>query len=173
MSKPLPGRPLHDHPTVGLRSTTPETTSLGEAVDAAIYEQLGENATSYRNPTPVPKVGTAPPVAQPGRPPMSEKATDDSVRMISGGILTLCIGAAVSGILYFSSGANPVVVGCICAAPPAAFLSFKGLVKCAKRTLEAAPPREVHNHYEAPVYQDQRTVHTKTSGVWAKTNNNQ
>lgn len=170
MHQPLPDRPLHDH-TVGQRTTTPDPNSLGDAVNAAILEQLSKTATSYRDTSPVPETGSAPPVAQPGWPPQSAKAVDDSVRLLCRGVYTLCIGAAGSALLYFSGTADPVVVACVCAAPTAAFLSFKGFVKCVRKTVEAVPPREVHNHYEGPVYQDRRAVHTRTSGVWAKTNN--
>ncbi|ELP69164.1 hypothetical protein STRTUCAR8_07488 [Streptomyces turgidiscabies Car8] len=35
----------------------------------------------------------------------------------------------------------------------------------------AKPAPDIHHQYEGPVYQDQRNVHTRTTGVWAKTNN--
>jgi hypothetical protein len=146
------------------QSTDPLTESV---IQAAVNDVIRQ--TSYRDDTPVPEIGTAPPVPQPGIPPMSSKATDASVMMIAGGFLSLCLGTATSAILYFSGQADPVVVGCICAGPPVAFFSLRGLVK----SLKGAAPDEIHNHYTGTVYQDQRNVHTSTRGVWAKTNNQQ
>ena len=133
--------------------------------------------TFYRNNDPVPAFGPTPPAPPPGarRAPMSEKATDDSVRMISAGFLTLCTGCAASGILYFSGHANPTVIGMICAAPialavPIAFLSR--LVKRVKETVEAAPP-VINQHYNGPVtvIKDQRTVNSTNRGIVATTRN--
>ena len=113
------------------------------------------------------RIGDAAPVAQKGRPPMSSKATDDSARMLSGGFLTLCLGAAASAVLHFSKGADETVIITLCAAPPAAFLSLGALVK----KIKGAIPPEVHTHDEGPVYQDQRKVDSKNYGLWAKTDN--
>lgn len=113
-----------------------------------------------------PRVGDAPPVDQPGRPPMSSRATDASVMMIAGGFLSLCLGAAVSGVLYFSGNANETVVIALCTGPPATFLALKSLVKGVKR---AVMP-DVHNHhYNGPVRQEHHTTNTKS--VWNKTIN--
>ncbi|MEU5477469.1 hypothetical protein AB0H11_07785 [Streptomyces mirabilis] len=125
--------------------------------------------TSYRDDAPVPLIGAAPPVAQPGRPPMSQKATDASALMLSGGLASLPLGAAASLVLWASGHADPMVIAVICAAPTALILALSRLVKRAK---EAEP--DVHHHnYSGPVYQDQRNVHSSTRGVWAKTNNQQ
>jgi hypothetical protein len=103
---------------------------------------------------------------------MSEKATDDSVRMISAGFLTLCAGGAVSGVLYFSGQADPTVIAIMAAVPAGVAVPILALSRLVKRVKEAAP--DVHNHhYQGPVYQDQRNVHSSTRGVWAKTNNQQ
>ncbi|MDX2528035.1 hypothetical protein [Streptomyces europaeiscabiei] len=112
-------------------------------------------------------IGTTPPVPQPGRPPMSEKATDASVMMIAAGFLSICLGAAVSGVLYFSGNANETVVIAICTAPPVTFVALKSLVKSAKQ----AAPAETHNHYTGTVIQNQRETRTENKGVWVKTNN--
>lgn len=119
-----------------------------------------------------PRVGDAPPVDQPGRPSMSPKASDASALMVAGGFFSLCLGAAISGVLYFSHGANEAVVITLCAAPPAAFLSLGALLKRAKQAAEAAPP-EIHNHYNGPVTQDQRTTQSRNTGVWVKNDNRQ
>lgn len=129
--------------------------------------------TSFRDPTPVPTVGTTPPVPQPGRPPMSQKAVDASTMMLSAGVASLPIGAATTGILWASGHANPAVVACICAAPAALavpILALSRLAKRAREAAEAAPPVH-HHHYEGTVIQDHRTVNTQTRGIWASTRN--
>ncbi|MEU0818920.1 hypothetical protein [Streptomyces mirabilis] len=135
----------------------------------AAVEEAMRTPTSYRDDAPVPLIGTTPPVAQPGRPPMSQKATDVSALMLSGGLASLPLGVAASLVLWASGHADPTVIAVICAAPTTLIFALSRLVKRAK---EAAPD-EIHNHYSGPVYQDQRNVHTSTRGVWAKTNNQQ
>lgn len=129
------------------------------AINAAV-EREKQPPTSVRVEDPAipsfkdgPRVGDTPHVDQPGRPSMSPGATDASVMMIAGGFLSVCLGAAISGVLYFSHGANETVVITLCAAPPAAFLSFGALVKKVKK---AAVP-DVHNHvHNAPEYHETR-----------------
>lgn len=148
------------------------TTTVGQPVPAKAQELINavEDAlavTSYRNNAPLPATGNSPPVAQPGRPPMSQKATDASALMLSGSVLTVAAGGATTAVLWMSGHANPVVIGLVFGAPTALILAFARL---ARRVGQAAP--DVHNHtYEGTVHQDQRNVRTKTSGVWAKTNN--
>ncbi|MFD7995499.1 hypothetical protein [Streptomyces mexicanus] len=151
---------------------TPEAITAAADLAAAV-EAIYAQPTSYRDPTPIPAIGPTPPVPQPGRPPMSQKAVDDSTRMISAGFLTICAGGAASGVLYFSGHADPTVVATICAAPAALaipILALSRLIKKAKETLEAAPP-VIHQHYEGTVHQDHRTMNTQTRGIWATTHN--
>lgn len=147
----------------------PARGSLTDAViEAAVRDTIRQ--TRFRDDTPVPAIGTAPPVAQPGRPPMSQKATDDSVRMISAGFLTLCAGGAVSGVLYFSGQADPVVIGMMGAVPVGVAVPIFALSRLVKRAKQAMP--DVHNHhYNGDVVQDYSTVNTTTRGVWAHTRN--
>ena len=136
-------------------------------VEAAVRDVIHQ--TSFRDESPVPPIGSALPVPQPGRPPMSSKATDDSVRMISAGFLTLCAGGAVSGVLYFSGQADPTVIGLMAAVPAGLavpILALSRLVKRAKETTSVA-----HHHYNGDVHQDYSTVNTTTRGVWAHTRN--
>ncbi|MFF1760377.1 hypothetical protein [Streptomyces sp. NPDC058266] len=121
--------------------------------------------TAYRDDTPVPTHGTTPPVAQPGRPPMSQGATDASVLMLAGGTATAMVGGTAAVLMYVSQFADPVVCGLVFGAPTALVLALGRLAKKAK------PAADVHHHYEGPVYQDRRNVHSRTTGVWAKTNN--
>ncbi|MDQ0809846.1 hypothetical protein QFZ63_001560 [Streptomyces sp. B3I7] len=145
-------------------------TPLSEEVAASEAQRLIAAAyrpTSYRDTTPVPTVGSAPPVAQPGRPPMSAKAVDDSARMLTASVLVATSGGAATAILWASGHANPAVVGLVFGAPTALVLALGRLAK------RVRPEPDVHHHYEGPVYQDQRNVHSSTRGVWAKNTNQQ
>jgi hypothetical protein len=143
-------------PTVeaGQRQLSPETRQMIDEV---------EGAFRYRDDSPVPAVGSAPPAVQPGRPPMSQQATGASVMLIAGGFFSLCLGAAVSAVMYFSQAANETVVVTLCAAPPALFLSLGALMKRLRKVM----PDEHHHHYEAPVFQDHSTV-TNTNRWWGR-----
>ena len=126
-------------------------------------------ATSFRDHTPLPAIGPTPPVPQPGR-PMSQKAADISGVMVASSVPTVALGAAATGILWGSGHASPVVIAVICAAPTTLVFALSRLVKHAKQAVEAAPA-EINHHYTGPVYQDHRSLHTQTRGVWARTNN--
>jgi hypothetical protein len=104
---------------------------------------------------------------------MSQKATDDSVRMLSGGFLILCAGTATAAVLHYSGQADPTVVGCIAAAPAALaipILALSRLVKRTKEVVEAAPP-VINTTYNGTVNVDARTVNSTTRGICATTRN--
>ncbi|WP_309030679.1 hypothetical protein [Streptomyces alfalfae] len=157
---------------------TPDTTPPTAAVSAGLSEaQAATEArriiadayrpTAYRDTTPLPAHGESPAVAQPGRPPMSQSATDASVLMLAGGTTTVMVGGTASVLMYLSQYADPIVCGLVFGAPTALVLALARLAKRAK------PAPEEHHHYQGPVHQDRRTVHSRTSGVWAKTTNDQ
>jgi hypothetical protein len=143
---------------------------MSEDVAAAEARRIIADAyrpTVYRDDTPVPAYGSAPPVAQDGRPPMSQGATDASALMLAGATATTMVGGTAAVLMYVSQFADPIVCGLVFGAPTALVLALARLVNRAK------PAPDVHHHYEGPVHQDRRTVHTRTTGVWAKTNNHQ
>ncbi|MGW5178236.1 hypothetical protein ACWERY_28360 [Streptomyces sp. NPDC004082] len=123
-----------------------------------------ELVTAYRDDTTVPDFGSAPPVAQPGRPPMSQGATDASVLMLAGGATTTMVGGTAAVLLYVSQFADPIVCGLVFGAPTALLLALARLARHAK------PAPNVHYHYTGPVHQEQHHTHT-TRAVWAKTTN--
>ncbi|MFF8869462.1 hypothetical protein [Streptomyces massasporeus] len=137
---------------------------------ADAYRPAPAVPTSYRDTSPLPTHGDTPPVAQPGVPPMSQRAVDASRLMLTAGLATVPPGLVAIGVLVASRQADPTVIGMICAAPAAVAVPVLALARLFRRIGEAAPD-EHHHHYEGPVYQDQRNVHTRTTGVWAKTNN--
>ncbi|MET7788120.1 hypothetical protein ABZS93_16125 [Streptomyces sp900116325] len=145
----------------------PAPSALQQAVDRAITEEL---IAGYRDTTPLPLVGTAPPVAQPGRTPMSQGATDASVLMLCGGGAAFLVSGGVSLVMWASESADPVVCGIVFGAPTVLALALGrlfGKVKAAN----AAAPAPVHHHYNGNVIQDQRSVESKTYGVIANTRN--
>ncbi|HEY8982674.1 MAG TPA: hypothetical protein VIU15_24190, partial [Streptomyces sp.] len=130
-------------------------------------------STSYRDTSPLPPHGDTPPVPQPGIPPMSQRAVDASRLMLTAGLATVPPGLVAIGILVASRQADPTVIGMICAAPAAVAVPVLALARLFTRAREATPdvPDTHHHHYDGPVYQDQRTTHTRTAGLWAKTDN--
>jgi hypothetical protein len=101
---------------------------------------------------------------------MSQRATDASALMLSGGAASLLAGGSASLVMVASGSADPVVCAIVLGAPAVLVLAIGRLVGRVKATVEAAPP--THHHYYSG-HVDQRTVHSKTTGVWAKTNTQQ
>ncbi|MFB8182604.1 hypothetical protein ACFC8N_42775 [Streptomyces sp. NPDC055966] len=154
--------------------TTDQTNQIWNDYDRAILEGRPYNIpTSYKDSTPVPAYGLNPPVPQPGRPPMSQRAVDLNTTILTSSVLTVALGGTATGIIWASGHANPTVVGLIIAAPAALavpILALSRLVKRAKEVVEAAPTTH-HHHYNGNVIQDHRTVNSNTRGIWASTRN--
>ncbi|MGW0948542.1 hypothetical protein ACWD4O_39130 [Streptomyces sp. NPDC002623] len=147
---------------------------IADAFNQAI-DQATSAPTAYKDPTPVPAIGTAPPVPQPGRPPMSQRAVDINTTMLSAGVTSVLVSGGVSLVLWASGHADPTVVGLIVAIPPVCaipIVAIASVLKRAKQVVQSAPAEHHHHHYNgAHVHQDHRSTHTETRGVWAKTNN--
>jgi len=164
--------------TAGQRKLSPQTQQMLDelegvysrpdaAVDADVDRSIERGRQAGTSPHVV--IGSNPAMAQPGRTPMSQRATDASVLMISAGFLSVCLGGAISAVLYFSAKADPTVLTIFGATPPATFLSLGALIKKSRRTT----PAEVHNHYDgAYIHQDHSRHSSKTNGLWATTNHN-
>ncbi|MEU4999408.1 hypothetical protein [Streptomyces sp. NPDC021622] len=153
-----------------------DTTLESVAVSAGLSEVQAETEarriiadayrpTAYRDDTPLPAHGDAPAVVQPGRPPMSQGATDASVLLLAGGTTTVMVGGTAAVLMYVSQFADPIVCGLVFGAPTALVLALARLAKRAK------PAPDIHHHYQGPVHQDRRTVHSRTTGVWARNTN--
>ncbi|WP_019056435.1 hypothetical protein [Streptomyces prunicolor] len=158
---------MYPETTPGHTQTDPGMTDAEAASEARRIIADAYRPTAYRDDTPVPARGDTPPVAQPGRPPMSQGATDASVLMLAGGVTTTMVGGTAAVLMYVSQFADPLVCALVFGAPTALVLALARLLKGAK------PAPDIHQHYDGPVYQDQRTIHTRTTGVWAKTDNQQ
>ena len=154
-------------PAAGQATRDAAINAQADQMLAAMNAIAAEQPTAYRDDTPVPAYGTTPPVPQPGRPPMSSKAVDDSVRMLAASVLIATGGGAATAVLWASGYANPAVVAAVFGAPTALVLALGRLAKKAKGVM---PEQHIHN-YEGPV--SQHHVHSSTRGVWAKTTNQQ
>lgn len=137
-----------------------------------ITEAFTDTPTAYRDSTPNPTIGAAEPVPQPGRPPMSQKATDASALMLAAGGASLPIGGATSLVLYTLGHVDPAALAIGAAAPVALVLAVGSLIRAASRGLQGIGA-EHHHHYNGPVSQKVRTTSTQTSGLFAKTINKQ
>jgi hypothetical protein len=166
MSSPPPERhPIHAAPAAG-QNTGPLTDAV---IEAAVDDAIEKAKLHDINPQGV--IGNTPAVAQPGRPPMSSKAQDDSVRMLCFGGMTLLTCGGIALVLVASERADPTAVGVFFGGLAVIALALARLLRRAKETVEAAPP-EIHNHIAGNVYEDKRDVRTKTNAVWARNNIN-
>lgn len=139
-------------------------------IAAAVDRVLVEKPTFYRDASPLPIVGTAPPVPQQGRPPMSQKATDASALMLAGGATTVMVGGTASLVMLASGYADPIVCAIVVGAPTVLVLAISRLVGKGKAAIETAPPT-IHQHYHGPVAQDSRSITSTNRGVIANTRN--
>lgn len=153
-----------------------EVQKLASAVEEAL---AGEMRTSYRDDSSdLPswrdgsRIGTAPPVPQPGIPPMTQQATQAARVFMYCSWATVPPGLIAVAVMVASEHANPTVIGMICAAPAALAVPILAIARLIRGAGEAAPT-EIHNTYTGNVYQQHSETHTSTRGVWAKTNNQQ
>ena len=161
-----------------LPEPTPTAPAAGQATNSltdAVIEAAVDNAIDKarrQGTTPQVVIGNAPPVQQPGRPAMSQRAVDLNTTILCVGATSVPVGGMIALILHELGTVDPAQLALGAAAPAALAVPILAVARLIRRAGEAAPP-EIHHNYSGPVYQDQRNVHTKTSGVWAKTNNQQ
>lgn len=147
------------------------TTNAARDLINAVEEALAA-PTAYRDPTPTPTIGEALPVPQPGRPPMSQKATDASMLMLAAGAASLPIGGMTSLVLYTLGNVDPTALAIGAAAPVALVLAVGALIRAAGRGMQGIGA-EHHHYYNGPVQQKSHNVTTQTRGLFAKTINKQ
>ncbi|MCX4232043.1 hypothetical protein [Streptomyces ortus] len=141
---------------------------------AAVDELAAEKPTAIRIDDPsVPswedgsRIGTTPPVDQPGRSSMSSKAVDDSVRMWSFGGTAVLVCGGVSLVMVASEKADPTVIGVFFGGLAVLALAIARLLRRAGQ----AAPAETHNHISGDVHVDRREVKNKNTGIWVKNTN--
>jgi hypothetical protein len=149
-----------------------EVTKLADAVEEALADAM---PTRFRDDNPaVPswqdgsRIGTAPPVPQPGIPPQSRGAVDYAVRVLSTGVASVLFSGGASLVMVASGYANPLVIGIVAGAPIAVAVPIAALGSLAKRgkeVVQAAPP-VINNHYNGDVYQETNVDNRRA--VWQK-----
>lgn len=160
-----------DHDRTAAPLSADEADARARRLITEAYAPPYAMPTSHRDETPLPAYGPTPPVAQPGRPPMSQKATDASALMLSGSVAALSVGGATSLVLYTLGQVDPVTLAIGAAGPVALVLAAGSLLKAVGRAKAAAAPTEVHNHFNGPVRQETTSVSSTTRGLFAKNRN--
>lgn len=119
--------------------------------------------TAYRDPTPVPAYGTAPPAHQPDRRVVPEWAAGVAVASIGAGCGAALIGA---GIYAATAGLAQIsLAGVLAVAIPFLGAGFVAIaIGTAIRAARAAAP-VTHHHYKGDVHQ--QTVQARS--IWSRT----
>ncbi|WP_411078277.1 hypothetical protein [Streptomyces sp. cmx-10-25] len=144
-------------------------------VETALAEATGPAPapmpTAHRDTAPLPAVGTALPVVQPGRAPMSQRATDASVVMLAVGGGTLMAGGGVGVALWALADVDPLALALVGGASVSVLLALSRLVRRVGQTACEAVPVTHHHHYSGPVdaRQEHHTTAPSTRGLFART----
>ncbi|MFJ6486595.1 hypothetical protein ACIQK6_41775 [Streptomyces sp. NPDC091682] len=159
-----------DHDRTSAPLSADEADARARQLITEAYAPPYATPTSHRDETPLPAYGPTPPVAQPGRPPMSQKATDASALMLSGSVAALSVGGATSLVLFTLGQVDPTTLAVAGAGPVALVLAVGSLLRSAGRA-KADAHTEHHHHYNGPVRQESTTVSSTTKGLFAKNRN--
>ncbi|MFE3124028.1 hypothetical protein ACFXHD_11475 [Streptomyces hydrogenans] len=162
-------RPAAD-PSAAARATD-LIAAVEDALAAAREAAPTAPAPFFRDPAPVtvPAAGDALPVVQPGRAPMSQRATDASVVMLAAGAGTLMAGTGAGIALWALAGIDPVTLALAAGAPVAVVAALVRLVRRAGQAAAQAAPVTHHHTYAGPVTQNHRsTTHTQARGMFAR-----
>ncbi|MCX4919937.1 hypothetical protein [Streptomyces sp. NBC_00687] len=136
----------------GLSSHTPATTRYKDIVPAPAQ----------------PTVGDAVPVAQPGRPAMSQRATDHAAIVIAYSVGSLPVGGAISLVLWQLSSVSSTtltVVGVSATGFVIAIGQAARMIGRAVRDGASALPTPTVNQYTGTVHVQHTELHTTTKGL--------
>ncbi|MFJ2589732.1 hypothetical protein [Streptomyces sp. NPDC087538] len=159
-------------PTTNSQQPLSEAQAAAEAARliAEGYSTTGPTATSYKDIAPLPTTGDAVPFTQPGRPAMSQRATDASALMLAGSVLALSLSGGTSFVLYTLGQADPVPLAIGASGSVALVLAVGSLLRSAGRA-RADARTENHNHFHGSVRQETTNVSSTTKGLIARTRN--
>jgi hypothetical protein len=160
-----------EHPVEHTDRTAADRPLTESEADARARKLIDEayRPTSYRDDSPVPEYGAATPVPQPGRPPMSQRATDISGVMLAGSVASVPVGGVTALVLYTLGHVDPTSLAIGAGAPVAFVLAVGSLLRSAGRA-KRDMHTEHHHHYSGPVVQ-RTEVNTHTKGMFSRTNN--
>jgi hypothetical protein len=164
-------QPSHRQQTPAPSADHAETQAAAQAFLADIESILAQRPTSFRDNTPTPTIGSAPPVPQPGIPPQSRAAVDYAVRVLSTAVATALTSGSLALLLYASKFANPLVCAIVFGAPIGLAVPIAALASLVKRTKEvvAATPPTINQHYSGPITQTNQTINADSHGLIAIT----
>jgi hypothetical protein len=132
---------------------------------AEAYSSDAPVATRYRDIVPVPAQGDAVPSTQPGRPPMSQQATDHASLVLAYSFGSLPVGGALSLVLWSLGGVNSTTLAIAATAPPglviAVGIAARMIGRAVRDGASALPSHTVHQH-TGPTYVQHNEVHTDT-----------
>ncbi|MFD6371968.1 hypothetical protein ACFWGM_33750 [Streptomyces roseolus] len=139
------------------------------------YSTTTPAAARYRDLTPEPLRGDAMPQVQPGRPPMSQKATDHASLVLAYSLGSLPVGGAVSTVLWSLSSVDATTLA-LAAAAPAGLVCTVGIaarmIGRAVRDSAPALPRTtttVHHHH-GTTHLQHNELHTDSKWFGRTTN---
>lgn len=179
MTSPQPERhQVHAAPAAGQAQPTDVDRETVRRLMAAV----DEIPTRYANEDPdVPswkegaRIGSTPPVEQPGTPAMTPRETQIgrvalyagagvSLPILSGAVFMVATEHANTAVIAWSTGGIVSLAALVVA-----------LSRLARRLVAAAPPPppEIHNHIAGDMYEDRREVRSKTNGLIVQNKNNQ
>jgi hypothetical protein len=152
---------MTDHTRRGERDAAVEARQIIEEVESAFRPQT---PTSYRDDTPLPKVGSTPPVPQPDHRVVPAWATGAAVGSIGvgTGVLGVCIGVR----LVLDGAAAMTMTGVVAITAP--FVGAAVVLVAAGAAISRAKEAhtEVTNVYEGPVTQHTEVNSTSENNGW-------
>ncbi|MFJ2017140.1 hypothetical protein [Streptomyces nodosus] len=149
------------------RMTDDQAATEARRIIADAYRPAPEVPTSYRDTSPLPTYGEAPPVLQPDRRIVPAWAAGTAVAGI--GVGAACVGVGC-GVWLACQGFAAVSLTSVLfvTLPIAAVAAVVAAIGSALRSLKNVHS-EHHHHYAGPVRQENTTTHTR--GVFARTTN--
>ena len=145
-----------------------------------LAEALSSPPPAPRPPTPKivpvqaqPTAGDAVPFAQPGRPAMSQQATDHATLVIVYSFGSLPIGGAISLVLWRLSSVSSTTLAIAGTCAAGVFIAVGSAARMVGRAIRdsaSALPDNTVNQYTGTVYVQHTELHTETRG-FGRTNN--
>ncbi|MFK0109312.1 hypothetical protein [Streptomyces sp. NPDC091217] len=162
--------PEYDHSAAWKpRMTDAEITDEARRIIADAYRPVPQVPTAYRDTSPLPAYGTAPPVPQPDRRIVPAWAAGTAVAGI--GVGATCVGIGC-GIWLACQGFAAVTLTSVLfvTLPIAAVAGVFTAIGCALRALKNTHT-ETHHHYAGPVRQETNTITAPAYGLIARNRN--
>ncbi|GAA1016794.1 hypothetical protein ACFQWA_14875 [Streptomyces thermogriseus] len=157
--------PIHTDP----RLTDAEAAAEARRIIAEAYRPVPQMPTAYRDTTPLPAYGSAPPVPQPDRRIVPAWAAGMAVAGI--GVGATCVGLGC-GIWLACQGFAAVTLTSVLfvTLPIASVAAVAAAIGSAIRSI-GATRTETHHHYAGPVRQETHTITAPAYGLIARNRN--